>query len=603
MSQKVPDDNKIYSNDVDFKKTDNPEAYLMKILRDAQKEKLKLEEQKIATLNILEDMSESQEELRVKFQELKIIKELIQKLGTSFDPLEITKHIAKSVLSVFPDIKIACANFLMFGAGNIKNIYFFDSDGVSEEYLAAIKNNMLAFVDDCQCSSVDEATIAAWKNPKQIEFKIVEGVSRINSDMPLSMVNIPMNIEGLVCGFFNFSLSNADITEREIRFFKTLLESASQTVVHIRQLVFSEHSRLRDLIQSMTNGVLMFDVDWRVTAVNPIFKKMVFKQELGYNLKEFLDYFAAQEKDGSKNLDLKYFIEKTLKSGRPTYIDEVYFSKAIYEASVVPVHDYANKVTGGAIILHDITHIKEIDELKTEFVSVASHQLRTPLTAIKLFVEMLLGDGVGKINDEQREYLSDIQESSNRMVRLVNNLLNVSRIETDRLKIEPQDTDIIAFISQAIEEIKSLAELRKCDIKFRKPKLSIETLSIDQTLMHQVIHNLLINSIHYSKPDGGTINVDISEDKDHVIISVKDNGIGIPESSQKKIFQKFYRADNAIKVSTEGSGLGMYVVKMIVEASGGRIWFESEENKGSCFYVLIQKSGMKKKAGEKTLVV
>ncbi len=600
---KIDETNKKISNpEIVAKKIDDPEAYLVKILKNAQAEKSKLEDQKIATLNILEDMSEAQEELHVKYQELKIIKELVQQLSTSFDPLEIVSHIAKSVLSVFPEVKVACANFLSSGADNIKVIYFFGAGGVGGDYLSVTKNNMINFVDKQKSLLVGDQTISMWRDPANVEIRIVEGVNTETTEVPLNMVNLPINIEGLVCGFFNFSSSKNEISERQITFFKDLLDSASQTVIHLRQLVFSEHSRLRDLIQSMTNGVLRFDSDWRITAVNPIFEKMVERQKIEYSLKEFLDYFSEHQKNGSKELDLKFFVEKTLKSGHPTFVDEVYFNKSIFEISVVPVHDYAGRVTGGAIILHDITHIKEIDELKTEFVSVASHQLRTPLTAIKLFVEMLLAEDVGVLNSDQKEYLVNVQESSSRMIRLVNNLLNVSRIETDRLRIDPQDTDIVAFIGQAVEEVGPLAELKKCKIDFVKAKLSSNILPIDQTLMHQVFHNLLTNSIHYSKAEGGIISISIGEDKDSVIITVKDNGIGIPEDSKNKIFQKFYRADNAVKASTEGSGLGMYVVKMIVAASGGKIWFESEENKGTSFYVSIPKSGMKKKAGEKTLV-
>ncbi|MEI7452449.1 MAG: ATP-binding protein [Candidatus Falkowbacteria bacterium] len=602
MPEEIKDENNLEDN-IKLAQSSEPEAYLLKILKDAQQEKKRLEEQKIATLNILEDMSESQEELRIKYQEVKIIKELVQRIGTSFDPMEIITNIAKSVLGALPDMKIACVNFLSFGPNNVKTVMFFSDGGIGVDYMAAVKNSLFEFIGTQKTLLADEWTMKEWKNYSNIEAKIVMGIAEITPSLPVNSVNIPINIEGLISGFFNFSSPHNSISDREISFFSELLDSAAQTVVHLRQLVFSEHSRLRDLIQSMTNGVLRFDSDWLITAVNPIFLKMVAKLDVGYNLKEFLEYFTEQQRAATtKELDLKYCIEKTLKSGRPTFIDEVYFNKSVFQVSVVPVHDYVGRVTGGAIILHDITHIKEIDQLKTEFVSVASHQLRTPLTAIKLFVEMLLGDDVGPLNADQRDYLTNIQESSLRMIRLVNNLLNVSRIETDRLKIEPEDTDIVAFVTQAIDEIISLAELKKCKIKFNKPKLDIKILSIDQTLMHQVFHNLLTNAINYSKPSGGNIIIEMSETHEDVIISVKDDGIGIPLIAQKKIFQKFFRADNAAKASTEGSGLGMYVVKMIIEASGGRIWFESQENVGTAFYVAIKKTGMRRKEGEKALV-
>ena len=240
--------------------------------------------------------------------------------------------------------------------------------------------------------------------------------------------------------------------------------------------------------------------------------------------------------------------------------------------------------------------------MKTEFVSVASHQLRTPLGAIKLFTEMLVKKGEKTFDKKQKDYLDNIYQSTQRMVKLVNDLLNVSRIETGRLKIEPESIQMEDFIQSVIDEVEPLAKESKCHITFIKPKPKLQKIGIDYTLMRQVIYNFITNSIRYSSKKQCDIIVTLEQKGDSYITSVKDNGIGIPKKIQSRIFEKFFRADNARKVETEGSGLGMYVAKMIVEASGGKVWFESQENKGSTFHASLPSKGMKKKDGEKGLI-
>lgn len=203
------------------------------------------------------------------------------------------------------------------------------------------------------------------------------------------------------------------------------------------------------------------------------------------------------------------------------------------------------------------------------------------------------------------------------MIALVNDLLNVSRLETGRLKIEPKPTQIEDFIQSIIDEAVPMANSHKCKIIFQKPKKKLPKIPVDPTLMRQVIHNLITNAIRYSPKKEGRVIITLKQVtidnlqltkkekvKGQVLISVADSGVGIPEEAQSRIFEKFFRADNAIKAEAEGSGLGLYVAKMIMEASGGKIWFESppKGNKtGAIFYASLPIKGMGKKEGEKSL--
>ncbi len=250
---------------------------------------------------------------------------------------------------------------------------------------------------------------------------------------------------------------------------------------------------------------------------------------------------------------------------------------------------------------HD-SQIKRLERIKTEFVSVASHQLRTPLTAMNWYLEMMLAGDTGKLSDQQKDYLEEVYRGSNRMVSLVNDLLNISRLESGKLRIKPAPTDLTALVKDIIKEVEPLTRAKNCDILFES-SADRQEVALDARLVRQVIHNLITNAIKYT--DGQKRNcylaVKIEESSISYLVSVADNGIGIPAVVQPRIFEKFVRADNAIKVEAEGSGLGLYIARLIMEASGGSISFASQEGAGSKFTVTIPKTGMKEKAGEKSL--
>ena len=276
--------------------------------------------------------------------------------------------------------------------------------------------------------------------------------------------------------------------------------------------------------------------------------------------------------------------------------------RARYEALLTPLRD-GRKFIGRVLVLRDVTQEKEVGRLKTEFVSVAAHQLRTPLTAIRLLTELLAGSRIKKLPGREARYVREIHESTKRMTRLVNDLLNVARLESGRLKIEPKPTNLLALVRKVVQEIKPLTAVRKgCRIQIRTSGLALPPVPTDAPLLRHVLYNLITNAVQYSPARRSVVEVMLeNKGKDGSQITIQDEGIGVPQEAQGKLFEKFFRAGNAMKYHAEGSGLGLYVAKMIMEGAGGKIGFISQEGQGATFYIQIPKEGMKEHKGEKGL--
>jgi len=225
--------------------------------------------------------------------------------------------------------------------------------------------------------------------------------------------------------------------------------------------------------------------------------------------------------------------------------------------------------------------LKALDEAKDEFVSMASHQLRTPLTSIKGYVSMVSEEDVGKLNKQQKKMLGQALYSSQRMVYLISDLLNVSRLKTGKFLIEQKPTYLPDVIMSEMDQIREGASAKNITLVFEPPK-AFPTLNLDEMKTRQVIMNFIDNAIYYT-PNDGKITMNLKDKKDSVEFSVKDTGIGVPKLEQHKLFTKFYRAENARKARPDGTGLGLFMAKKVIIAQGGSIVFSSTENRGSTF--------------------
>jgi signal transduction histidine kinase len=227
------------------------------------------------------------------------------------------------------------------------------------------------------------------------------------------------------------------------------------------------------------------------------------------------------------------------------------------------------------------TKLRTLDQTKDDFISMASHQLRTPLTSVKGYVSMVLDGDAGKITPLQRKLLTQSFISSQRMVYLISDLLNVSRLRTGKFVIEPVPSNIARVISDEVEQLVETAKGRNLELVYNKPD-NFPTYMLDETKLRQVIMNFIDNAIYYT-PSGGRIEINLVEKQKTIEFTVVDNGIGVSKTEQHHLFTKFFRANNAKRARPDGTGLGLFMAKKVIIAQGGAIIFRSQEGKGSTF--------------------
>jgi len=235
----------------------------------------------------------------------------------------------------------------------------------------------------------------------------------------------------------------------------------------------------------------------------------------------------------------------------------------------------------GTTIVRFVDQIVRLNKMKSEFISVASHQLRTPLSAMKWEIELFLSKNKKKLNKGQLSEVENMNALTKKMIHLVGDLLNVAKIDQHRLIVRKQGFNFMKLVQEIFEELSPLARARQIEISLQSKEKRLMAFT-DPEKIKMVVENLISNAIKYTT-SGGKIEIKLMKKNQNLIFEIKDNGVGIPEEQIDQVFSKFFRSDNAVRYQTEGTGLGLYIAKNIVEQSGGNIWFQSIENIGSLF--------------------
>jgi len=351
-------------------------------------------------------------------------------------------------------------------------------------------------------------------------------------------------------------------------------------------------------LSSIGDGVIATDASGKIMMINKATEDMLGWKNGKVIGKHTYDVFPLFEGEGKDQIFVppeKRPESIARASGKKIFTDVVSSSRSCsfmrkdgkqLQVAITAAPVFLKKEKIGVIeTFRDVSKELEVDRAKSEFVSLASHQLRTPPTIISLYSELLFADKENQLNKKQLQSLKEIDNANHRMTELINAILNVSRIELGTLKVNLQSIRLTNLVDTLLQEISSKIEKRGLFIKKRYGS-TMPSVKVDPVLISMALQNLLLNAIEYT-PKRGKIQIVIKKQKNDIMFAISDTGCGIPKGQQGEIFTKLFRADNAQKVKAHGTGLGLYITKSIVEKMGGKIWFESAFNKGSTFYVLL----------------
>lgn len=359
---------------------------------------------------------------------------------------------------------------------------------------------------------------------------------------------------------------------------RVALMNMLEDMEELRGRTEEEKEKTLAIITNFVDGLLFFDSSNYLSLINP-------QAEIFFEI----DKNSAKQLIGQKISELKkiknfeYLADLLGPKLKKIFRKEIPMKKNLtLEVSTVTVGSEENKI-GTLVILHDITREKTIERMKTEFVSIAAHQLRTPMSAIKWTLRMILDGDLGAITNEQRDFLEKTYVSNERMISLINDLLNVTRIEEGRHLYNLTLVNLEELIQSIVGSYTEIVKRKSITMEYDKPAEKLPQVKVDVEKIGLAISNLIENAIKYT-PAKGDIRVKIISDGDRVQVLVKDTGVGILKEQQERIFTKFFRGANVMRMETEGTGLGLFITKNIVETHGGKIWFESEEGKGTSFY-------------------
>ena len=413
-------------------------------------------------------------------------------------------------------------------------------------------------------------------------------------NIPVIFLTAKVEVEDIVNGFkagavdyitkpFNLYELKARVkTHLELKMSKDLL---NEKLLQLKK----EKNKSDTILKGIGDGVFVTDKGLNIMLFNPMASSLSGYSEeevLGKKYNEVLEFIPEQGsiKNNEDFIENAFKSQKTQNISNPKLLITKNKEKIPVTGSASPLKNEEGNVTGCVVVFRDISKEREIDKMKYEFVSIASHQLKTPLTGIKWMTELLMKNN---LKEEQVEFARGAHQSADRMVKLINELLDVSHIETGRkFELKKEKTDIISLISSILEDLGENAQRKNVGLMLDVKSPEELIANIDKSKIRQVFSNLIDNAIKYSN-EKGIVRVGCSRNNNEAVICIKDNGIGIPDKQRERIFEKFFRADNAVLSETDGTGLGLYIVKAIVEAHNGNVWFESSESDGTTFYVKL----------------
>lgn len=515
-------------------------------------------------------VDERTKEIKKHAHEFSIIYEISKNISYTLDIHQILETIMGSLHRLI-DYDVF-ASLLMEGG---KRELIIDSrHSLNERFLQALKSNLAGVANSLLGQEVKVEDLKVTLR-KEKSFWLAE---RVKGEME-SFLNVPLVIDNVPVGILHISSFRKNaFSEDDIRIIHTIADQVSSAHKKLKDLIFKEKRKIESMVESMTEGVIMTDENGNLVVLNPAAKKMLGISSVeAMSTEEIWNFFAK--------FKLDKFYQKFSEQGESGVVTEnVELNEPnpiILRVISAPVRNHLGERLGVVTILRDITKEKEIDRMKSDFISFVSHELRTPLTIVKGFVTIMLDDASGRFTREQKEQLSYINESIDRLSRIISNLLDISKIEAGKLHLQKKSIDIVSLIKKVLHSFRLYAKSKGVKL-VTSFEANLSRILADPDRLTQVLTNLIDNAIKFSHKNGEVF-IEARKGKDVIEVSVSDSGIGISPENFNRIFNKFQRVEKGVSARLRGTGLGLPISREIVQLHGGKIWVESEVGKGSKF--------------------
>jgi two-component system, OmpR family, sensor histidine kinase VicK len=363
------------------------------------------------------------------------------------------------------------------------------------------------------------------------------------------------------------------------------LEAAGTENKQLRERAENRAAELQSVLDNMADGVFVVNAEGRVTMVNDAGLRIIGLEsvEATSESQGFQERSQTRADDRQISLPSDFPLARAL-AGETVVNDDAVFrnprtGRSVYiRTNATPIRSQNGRIAGAVAVARDVTELMELDHLKDQFITVAAHELKTPVAIMKGFSQLLLRD-TEDLSNRRRKLLAAIDRGANRIDAIVRDLLDISLLTTGQVHLAPERIDLTEFVEQSVARVAATSPGHRLWL----PRTDAVSVLADRVRLAEIMDNVLDNAIRYS-PAGGTIEVEVRDDGEHAVVSVTDHGVGIPGGKQSRIFQRFYRAHNGTPYDYGGMGVGLYISREVVRRLGGEMGFESVEGVGTTFH-------------------
>ena len=507
--------------------------------------------------------------LKREAYESEILRELGERFGYELDEAKVVEIIAGSIGKLF---SYSTVSSMLVGKDSLTFKTHLE-ESVSRTFLNEIKESMLASLEAFVGKQIRSVPVA--------EQQTGTVVSEQSDKLVGSFFNIPIVISEKLTGLINIASTTPGLyKEDEMMILYRIVAQASSAVSKLRHVLETEKGKLESTVASMSEGVIMVDQEMRLLVINPAAKSFLKIPDETPSVLSVMDVLG-------KKTNIREKMDEAVHKDTLIVVDGVVLEDRVVQVFISPVKDPKQTLLGTVLMLHDISKEKELERLREDFTAMMVHELRAPLTAVRGASNTILAHPDAFPEAKRTEYLHMIEQSSQDMLAIVNNLLDVAKIESGKFQITVTKSDMGKVLREKVEEYKPLAMEKGLGITLMLPEQTPEVM-FDPVRIGQVIVNLLSNAINFTKTGG--IEVGLRDSEKELTIAFKDTGERIKPQDQARLFSKFGQLETKLPRTAQGTGLGLVIAKGIVEAHGGKIWVESKPGEGSTFSFTIPKS-------------